>query len=224
MAKRMLREEARRLRHEEGRSIGDIALVLNVSKSTVSTWVRDIELTKEQIDALKMNQHRYGAQNRGARANHARAKSKRERHQQTGREQARKGSLLHAIGCMLYWAEGAKRRNTLYFVNSDPHMLLLFMRFLREEMQIDDDVCRVFIHCHTQDVDEIRRIEQYWLNLLGLSPSCLRKTQVKQGSKTRKNILENGVCGIGINNTELTHQIYGAIQEYGGFENPDWLF
>jgi predicted transcriptional regulator len=46
------RDMARRLRREEGRSIKEIAAVLRVSQSSVSLWVRDIELTVEQHDAL----------------------------------------------------------------------------------------------------------------------------------------------------------------------------
>ena len=103
-------------------------------------------------------------------------------------------------------------------------MMKLFMRFLREEYDVNNDMCRIHIHCHKNDSIEMNLIEQYWLDLLKLPRSCLMKTQYKQGSTTRSNILENGICGIRIQSTELTHQIYGAIQEYGGFHNPDWLF
>jgi transposase len=46
------REHARRLRREEGASIKDIACRVGVSVSSVSLWVRDIELTPEQHAAL----------------------------------------------------------------------------------------------------------------------------------------------------------------------------
>src|SRR5436190_1604291 len=39
------REEARRLRREEGRSIREIEELLGVARSTASLWVRDIPLT-----------------------------------------------------------------------------------------------------------------------------------------------------------------------------------
>jgi DNA-binding transcriptional regulator YiaG len=39
------RKEARRMRRAEGRSIKEIARLLGVSTSSVSLWVRDIELT-----------------------------------------------------------------------------------------------------------------------------------------------------------------------------------
>jgi hypothetical protein len=181
-------------------------------------------LTQSQVDALKSNQYRYGAQNAGARSNSDKFRTQRYIYQQAGREHARMGNRLHLIGCMLYWAEGAKKKNKVYFVNSDPNMMTLFMRFLREEMHIVDETISVHIHCHTDDPEEMRRIECYWLDLLKLPETCLRKTQIKKGSNTRRNILLNGVCGVAVYSTELTHHIYGAIQEYGGFENPAWLF
>src|SRR3954451_14924427 len=42
------RERARQLRRDEGASIKEIARRVGVSVSSVSTWVRDIELTAEQ--------------------------------------------------------------------------------------------------------------------------------------------------------------------------------
>ncbi len=126
---------------------------------------------------------------------------------------------------MLYWAEGAKERNEIYFVNSDANMIRMFMRFLREELFVPDEDISLYIHCHYYDLAEQRRIEQYWVILLGLQDACLRKTQVKKGSDTRKNILVNGVCGVRVaRSTRLAQHIFGAIQEYAGFDNPAWLF
>lgn len=78
--------------------------------------------------------------------------------------------------------------------------------------------------CHATDPCEIKRIESYWLRLLELPISCLRRTQLKKGSHTRHNILTNGMCSIRVHRTDVLQHIYGAIQEYGGFENPEWLF
>lgn len=217
------REEARRLR-SEGYSLKEIAELLSVSKSSVSYWVRGVELTDEQ----KNNLHRKKAEGshagrvKGSQVNRERALEKRKEAQLNGKTRAKEGSLLHAMGCILYWAEGAKRRNNLYFVNSDPFMMLLFIRFLREEMNVPDSEMVLNIHCHNEQ--DIPRIEEYWTSLLNLPKSALRKTQVKKGSKTRFNILENGVCGLSVYNTDLTMHVFGAIQEYGGFENADWLF
>lgn len=220
---RSVREEARRLRHE-GMSVRDIALTLKVSRSSVSLWVRDIELTEAQKEALKARQSRWAAQNTGAQKNRKQGLERRRAFQEAGRVKAREMRPLHLAGCMLYWAEGGKIRNRLYFANSDPNMHLLFIRFLREEMGIEDSDITINIHCHTSDTEAIRQLEDYWVNLLGLSRSNLRKTYTKKGSEIKRSILEHGVCGVGVSSTEIIQHIYGAIQEYAGFDNPGWLF
>lgn len=223
MVDRETREKARMLRCQ-GMSVRDIVKTLNVSKGSVSAWVRDIELTDEQIERLKANQRRYRQQNKGAQSNREKHRLLRLEYQQEGRMRAKENRTLHQAGCMLYWAEGAKERNGVYFVNSDPYMMRMFLRFLREEMMVSDEAIALYIHCHYSEPVEQRRIEQYWLDVLGLQETCLRKTQVKRGSDTRKNILINGVCGMRVaKSTRLVQHIYGALQEYAGFDNPAWL-
>ncbi|MGB7340773.1 MAG: hypothetical protein WBC91_17880, partial [Phototrophicaceae bacterium] len=144
-------------------------------------------------------------------------------YQEAGRQRAREGSIIHLKACMLYWGEGAKGRNNLQFTNTDPHMLRLFMRFLRQEFNVSDSNIYLRIMHHTKDKQEINRIESYWLDWLNLSSDCTVKMQVKEGTKSRKTRYQNGICAIGVSSTEIQHHIFGAIQEYLGFDNPDWL-
>ncbi len=217
------REQARELRRQ-GMSVRDITKITGASKSSVSLWVRDIGLTEEQKQRLKDNQRYWAAQSAGAQVNRDRARARRLAYQEEGRARARENRPLHLIGCMLFWAEGAKDRNRVYFVNSDPNMMKLFMRFLREEMGVDDASISMYVHSHASDPDERKRIAEYWLELLNLPMSSLRKIFVKKGSNTRHNVLRNGVCSIRVHSSQITQHIYGAIQEYGGFDNPEWLF
>jgi hypothetical protein len=76
---------------------------------------------------------------------------------------------------MLYWAEGAKRRNTIQFTNSDPHMLVFFRRFLVEGMAIEPDEIVMSINVYTNNGLTIEEIERYWLDLLELPRSSVRK-------------------------------------------------
>lgn len=220
---REIREQARQLRMK-GMAVNQIAIQLKVNKSSASRWVRDIVLNPEELAVSDTKRARLSAQNKGARKNLELAYERRKSYQLEGREKARENNLLHRQGCLLYWAEGAKARNKVVFVNSDPAMMIMFLRFLREEMQIADSELRLIIHCHSRDLAVISRTEKYWLTLLRLPDNSLLTTQIKKGSTSRKNILENGICTIGVNNTRLAQHIYGAIQEYAGFERPEWLF
>jgi plasmid maintenance system antidote protein VapI len=220
--KHIEREQARELR-AQGVSIITIAKELGVSKGSVSAWVRDIELTPEQIQRLVKNQGNTSRQYIPA-MNRDKAYLKRQEWQNEGRMKARKGNLLHMTGCMLYWTEGAKRRNSIIFVNSDPDMMCLFIQFLREALFVSDDMMKLQIHCHTHDEIEKSRIADYWLNLLRLTHKNLNNIHTKASSQIAKNVLQNGVCALTINSTQLAMHIYGAIQEYAGFDRPEWLF
>lgn len=221
--KRELRDQARTMR-KQGLSLSEIATKLQVSKGSVSAWCRSIILSSEQIVHLESKRKHWASQNKGAQTNRQNAQAQRLEYQETGRQKAREMRPLHIKGCMLYWAEGAKSKNIIHFVNSDPNMMKLFMRFLREELEIDDKIVSLQLHCHSHDPDTHRDMKIYWSSILNLPIECFQKVQVKKGSTTRKNRLENGICAIRISRTEFVMHIYGAIQEYGGFENPDWLF
>ncbi|NJR12471.1 hypothetical protein HC776_00845 [bacterium] len=117
----------------------EISQTIGVSKSSVSLWVRDIRLTHEQEQLMHQRNERYGAQHAGSRANIIKHRALREQYQQEGRAKARESDLLHAQGCMLYWAEGGKSRNLVQFANSDLDMMKLFIRFIRECLQVQEE-------------------------------------------------------------------------------------
>ena len=95
------REEARTLRRRQGQSIKEIARALGVSTSSVSHWVRDVELTGEQLDALRARNPILNGQLAGVKARAARARRLRAAAQAEGRAAARRSDPLHLAGCML---------------------------------------------------------------------------------------------------------------------------
>jgi transcriptional regulator with XRE-family HTH domain len=218
------REQARRLRREQGASVKELAQLLGVSKSSVSLWVRDIELTEAQYLALR---RRMGGRIDGSRENAIRALERRRKAQDFGREAARRAQLLHAAGCMLFWAEGSRSRNRVQFVNSDPAMVKYFLRFLRDCFGVADEKVAVTCNLFADHVEGQQEIEQYWLDLLQLPRTCLRKSTVntysKYSQKKRRNMLPYGTCRLAVHDTQLVQSIYGAIQEYAGFDREEWL-
>jgi hypothetical protein len=135
---------------------------------------------------------------------------------------------LHMAGCMLYWGEGAKSRNHVKFTNSDLAMLQFFIRFLRECLGVKSDDCRIRLNVYTNNGMPLKEIERRWLRALELPASCLRGHSLNSyptsssGKKRKK--LPYGVCTLTVaKSTHLVQHIYGAIQEYAGFEEPGWL-
>ena len=128
---------------------------------------------------------------------------------------------------MLYWAEGSRNRHAIEFVNSDPAMVVLFLRFLRACYAVPDAKVRVTCNLFADHEERQRGIEDFWLCELGLPRACLRKSTVnrysKHSKKKRRNKLPFGTCRLNVYDTRLVHEIRGAIQEYGGFEREEWL-
>lgn len=145
------RLEARHLREDQGLALNVIAARLGVSKSSVSRWVRDIVLTPEQQALLATRNPLYDAQLRGQAGRSRSARIAREHAQHHGRELARRGDPLHAKGCMLYWAEGTKKRNSVLFTNSDADMLELFLQFLRHCYGVLEERVAFSVNCFAPD-------------------------------------------------------------------------
>ena len=215
------------MRLEEGRSIKEIARLVGVAPSTVSLWVRDINLTPEQHAALQHLNPAYNRQRNGWAANIEQGRQRRTAYQEWGRSLARRGLAGYAAGCMLYWAEGAKARHQLRLSNSDPALIAFFVDFLREHFSVRDSDLRIKCHLYADHLDRQEEVEQFWLDLLGLSRSALGKSYVncysRSSKRKRTNRLPFGTCNVIVNNTRILQAIYGSIQEYGGFERVEWL-
>ena len=198
-----------------------------VSRSTVSLWVRDIELTPEQHAALLVRNPAYNGQRNGWAANVERGRLRRRTFQLAGRRRLRLLEPLYVAGCMLYWAEGGKSRNRAELCNSDPEVIRLFARFLRESFDVPDERMRIYCHLFADHLERQREVEQFWLDVAGLPESCLRKSMVNHYSRSsqrkRTNRLPYGTCKLVVNSTEIVQAIYGSIQEFGGFNRPEWL-
>lgn len=183
MAKSEEQQKARELR-KAGISVRQIATQLKVSKSSVSKWVQDIDLTTEQIEKLRQQNIKGGAigRLRGA------LKQKKERLQriQLGKKEgiARFPFLtekeLFVIGIALYWAEGSKKQRKVEFCNSDPNLLVLMIDWLRICFSIDTERlrCRVGIN----DIHKTREheVKLYWSKITGVPLAQFSQTSFKR--------------------------------------------
>jgi transposase-like protein len=219
------REMARRIRREEGASINEISRRTGAAESSISRWVRDIQLTPEQRETLRIAA--YNGHVKG-RTMHAQLRREaRKMAQEEGRMRAQQGDAFFAAGCMLYWAEGSKQRNKAEFTNSDPEIVRFFVRFLKTYWNLGDDEIRVTCNLFADHIVRQRAIEQFWLDVAQLPRKSLRKSTVnvysKYSKKKRTNRLPYGTCRVTVARTRVVQAIYGAIQEIGGFTRDAWL-
>ena len=102
----------------------------------------------------------------------------------------------------------------------------LFRRFLTECFGVDPSALTFTCNCFLGNGLTLDEIETFWLETLDLPRSCLRKAAVNRtssASQRKRNTLLYGTGKLALHSTEIAQRIYGAIQEYGGFERPEWL-
>ena len=214
---------ARRLRIK-GWSVRAIAAHIGCSKGSVSTWVRDIALSPEQIQQLKSNQDRA----RAVAANHPNSPKNKWQRIRDGvidiSSREIKGACtdeeLKRIGTALYWAEGYNAsRNSVIFANTDPAMIRLMMGFFRKICKVPVDKFRgkVNIHPHL----EVGSAEEYWSRISGIPLTQFYKAllAVSMASKGKKDTLPKGTFQIIINDVITCSRIKGwinGIKRWGG--------
>jgi hypothetical protein len=198
--------------------VREIERRVGVARSSVSNWVRDVELTAEQRETLRRRPRRPGSD---------RFRRRRGEYQDDGRSVARRGELSHGIGCMLFWAEGSRSVNSVKVTNSDPALLRLFALFLRHYFDVPDQKFRVWCNLFADHAERQQAVEQFWLDQLDLPRTCLTKSAVniysRYSKRLRQNTLPYGTCRIRVHDVRIAQHLYGAIQEYGGFDRPEWL-
>lgn len=224
-------KQARKLR-QQGWSLNKIANELKVSKGSISCWVRDIKLTKEQQEKLNKRNPIFILDTKARKKNAKKAsetwRNKRREYQKIGAQRIKNNNPLYVAGCMLYWAEGAKSRTAIRLTNSDPLMLKFFIKFLKGFWNVTNNDIVLQIHAYT-DIHSKKEIEKYWLSQLDISQDNLKKTQCLKNHlsnrKTRR--CEWGICHIKTNNVSsvaIIQEIYGAIKEYASIDDENrWL-
>ncbi|MGI5443870.1 hypothetical protein ACQEV4_42970 [Streptomyces shenzhenensis] len=178
-AKDDLRERARELRLR-GWTYNQIRAELGCSKSSISLWVRD--LPRPEPDCTPEEQRT--RMNAGLAEFHA--ARNRERWAAKQAAAAAIGELsdreLFIAGVALYWAEGSKdkpyrRTEVLQFINSDPNVIRVFLRWL-ELLQVERDrlTLRVSIH----ESADVEAAEQHWADVVGVNTSAFSRATLKK--------------------------------------------
>jgi hypothetical protein len=191
-AKDELHAKARELR-AKGMTYTEIAGELGVSKSSVSLWVRDMpregRLSYEQwrernAEALSKRWEELRTI-RGARRHAARERAVAEIGSLSDRE-------ILIAGAIAYWCEGSKSKqhrpqDRIIFVNSDPRLIVFFLRFLALAGVTPD---RLIGRVHIHESADLSGAQEFWQRVTGIPAEQFGRLTLKQHNpKTvRKNI------------------------------------
>jgi transcriptional regulator with XRE-family HTH domain len=212
--------KARKLR-EKGLPINDIKDKLGVSKSTVSLWCRDIVLSEQKIEKIRLDHILKTQKGRllGAQMNKQKRLDAITEADAFGKKNIRRLSHkeLMLVATALYWSEGAKSESTagFQFINSDPEMILMIKRFLLAIGVLKEDfVCSVQINeIHK---GRITQVLNFWKKLLELDDQQIRspyfvKTKVSKVYSNYETYF--GICRLAVRkSTALKYKMLGLIK------------
>ena len=197
---------------KEGASYSQIKEKLNVSKSSLSLWLRDMPLPEKRLRELRdwnvVRIERF--QNT--------MRDKRESRRAKVRERAAKDirTLSHReiiiAGLFLYWGEGGKTVTTCTSLsNTDPAMIRFFMRWL-QALGVSKDRFRVHVHLYT---DMNVKVElRYWSKALGLPLSSFRRPYIKTSNRSGLSYPQrftHGTCNLIYGNRDISEYVLMAL-------------
>lgn len=207
---------AQKLRRK-GLSYREIKRHINVSKSTLSLWCRDIALTPKQALRLFKNRLKGAAKGRiiGAKIQQQRRLKQIQKLLREGRADIGKISQRDRFmaGIALYAAEGTKRDGRINFANSDPKLIRFMTSWFRGFCNAPNSKLRGKLWIH-RNRDE-KKARNFWSKLTRIPLNQFHKSYIAENKvnsrKIRKQIHEYGVFSIGFSDAKKHRKLMGWI-------------
>jgi len=214
MNNEILKNKAIDLR-KKGKTYRQICDVLGcyIPKSTLSWWLRDIKLSFIQKEKIREQNLKHLTKIRKIAL--VKKQALRKKYFQTILAQnknlglmAKDGKVAKIILVMLYWCEGSKSgKGALTFGNSDPKIIELFLRLLRQVYNIDENKLRCTVQCrYGQNTLEL---ERFWRKITGIPKDKFYPTVIDERTKGKPLKKKNykGVCRIDCFSANIYHEL-----------------
>ena len=201
-----LKEKAIILRRQ-GRTFSEIqAEIGSIPKSTLSNWLKNIELTNEQT--LRIKQVMFEGGHSGRYAGSEKNRQLRiERLAHIQKAAASDYLRFHVkpaflAGLTLYLAEGSKKTERFMFMNSDPYLMKCMVEWAEKYGEVKRENMRFRLYIHHQYADE--NCELFWENRLKAKPEQFLKTVYKPSERVyKKNPAYKGCLRMEVLGSEL---------------------
>lgn len=211
MSKLLSRQKAIELRRQ-GKSYSQIRQDLQVSKSSLSLWLKDYPLSKEKIrelrdlSAIRIEKYKNTM------------KKKREKRLEGYYREAENKLILskdslYICGLFLYWGEGNKAsRHTISIANSDPDVIKFTLVWMKEALKIPQNKIKIYLHLYS-DMNIEEEID-YWMKTLNMPRGSFSKPYIKKSTRTNINHkgFSHGTCNVSYNNTVLKEKLLMTLE------------
>jgi len=211
-----LKLKAKSLR-KKGLSIKEIQKELKVSKSSVSLWVRDIQLSRKQLERLYLNK-KTGA----LRGSIIGAKKKQRKREELTRRLITEGKEevgdissrdRFIAGIAMYFADGSKSDGHVSFCNTNPDAIRFMANWIREFCSPPEEKLRGALYIH-DDLNE-KKAKKYWSELTRIPLAQFTKSYIVKNNlnRLRKKKHIYGVFRVSVSSTDIHRKLMGWINK-----------
>ena len=199
---------------KNGWSYNAIKKSLNISKGTLSIWLRDMPLSPARIRELRNDNEvrieRYRETRRRTRTALL-EKTYKEEKDKIGKLSARD---IFLSGLCLYWGEGGKTKPAeIHLTNTDPSVIKAFICWIESAFSINRKETKVKLHLY-RDMDPEKEI-LFWVKTTGIPTSRFKKPYIKtstSASITYKNGFGHGTCTVGLCNATIARKVLMGLE------------
>lgn len=203
MAKNDLKQKAIELR-QSGASYSEIKKKVNVSKSSLSLWLKSMPLSKERISELRDKNPQRIERYRNTMLEKKNLRMKTVLADAAFKIKSISERDLLIGGIFLYMGEGSKTtKGTTALTNTNPKILKLFLEWLYLH-DIPKEKLKVQLHLY-EDMDIEKQI-LFWVKTLNLNKKQFRKPHIKptnSNSLSYKNQQGQGTCTVLYENVKM---------------------
>lgn len=173
---------------KRGFSIKEISKKLGNAQSTVSSWVREVQLNKTAQKIL-INKSILGKRKGLNIIQKKRAEIKDDIFKKCLRSLKSlyfSKELLKIFCALLYWGEGSKNESAVVFTNSDPLLIVTFLQLFRNAFNLDETKFRICLHLHPYH--KISEQKFFWSKITKIPSGQFIKIfkKVKSGKNRKK--------------------------------------
>mgnify|MGYP006056923607 CR=1 FL=1 len=197
---------------KKGMSYSAIKEKLDISKSTLSYWLSDLPLSRNQINALR-----------------AHSPKRIEKFRNTMREKKEKriGEMFRIVskevgtftqrelfiaGFFLYWAEGGKTKHyNITLSNTDPSMLRFYLKWVYS-LGVPKEKIKVRLQLYS-DMNIEKEI-QFWATKLTVKSTQFKKPYIKESKLldlTQKGF-GHGTCNISVDDRDISEYVIQGLK------------
>ena len=193
---------------KKGMSYAEIKSQIFVSKSTLSSWFKTIELSEAQ--KLRLDKKQARGREIGVKKKNDQSKQLIQDIEKTSLQDIKEISKreLWLIGIILYWRVFNENnlKKGVKFTSSDPYLIKLFLKWLLQIGQLNKKEIVFDIFAGVNQTNKIKAIE-YWSKVTGFSKESFKNLYILKNNKN-SNILNIRVRA----SSMLARQLSGWIK------------